>query len=109
MNLCDAINDKMIAYREMYNTLEASFEGCELKHIARGSNDEADTLANIGSMCSPIPDGVFYKVISKRSIKCKPAVKLSIDSEASPSATPSTAMAPPDEIDASDPIVEQGL
>src|SRR4051812_11432724 len=48
MNLCDAINDNMVAYREMYNTLEASFEGCELKHIARGSNDEADTLANIG-------------------------------------------------------------
>ena len=33
MNLCDAISDNMIAYREMYNTLEASFEGCELKHI----------------------------------------------------------------------------
>src|SRR3954470_17619265 len=59
MNLCDAINDNMVAYREMYNTLEASFEGCERKHIARGSNDEADTLAKIGSTCSPIPDGVF--------------------------------------------------
>src|SRR3954470_8658160 len=64
MNLCETINDNMVAYREMYNILEASFEGCELKHIARGSNDEADTLANIGSTCSPIPDGVFYEVIN---------------------------------------------
>src|SRR3954471_1031339 len=71
MNLCDAINANMVAYREMYNTLEASFEGCGLKHIARGSNDEADTLANIGCTCSPIPDGVFYEVISKRSIKSR--------------------------------------
>ena len=53
MNLCDAISDNMIAYREMYNALEASFEGCELKHIARGSNEEADALANIGSCVHP--------------------------------------------------------
>src|SRR3954452_8979472 len=98
MNLCDAINDKMIAYREMYNTLEASFEGCELKHIAQGSNDEADTLANIGSMCSPIPDGVFYEVINKRSIKYKAPEKPSIESEASPSTTPSTATTSPDKV-----------
>src|SRR4051812_5457430 len=85
MNLCDAINDNMVAYREMYNALEASFEGCELKHIARGSNDEADTLANIGSTCSPIPDGVFYEVISKRSIKSRTPAKPSTNSEDSPS------------------------
>src|SRR3954468_21688035 len=85
MNLCDTINDNMVAYREMYNTLEASFEGCELKHIARGSNDEADTLANIGSTCSPIPDGVFYEVISKRSIKTRTPTKSSTNSEDSPS------------------------
>src|SRR3954452_19450186 len=35
MNLCDAINDNMVAYREMYNILEASFEvrspsGCRI-------------------------------------------------------------------------------
>src|SRR3954454_309309 len=62
----------MAAYRELYNILEASFEGCELKHIGRGSNEEADTLENIGSTCSPIPEGVFYEVINKRSIKYKP-------------------------------------
>ena len=69
MNQCDAVSDNMAAYRELYNILEASFEGCELKHIGRGSNEEADTLANIRSTCSPIPEGVFYEVINKRSIK----------------------------------------
>ncbi|XP_071678129.1 uncharacterized protein [Lolium perenne] len=69
MNLCDAISDNMIAYRQMYQSMEAKFEGCELKHIGRASNEEADALANIGSTCSPIPDGVFYEVITQRSIK----------------------------------------
>ena len=71
MNLCDAVSDNMIAYRQLYQNMEAKFEGCELKHIGRASNEEADTLANIGSMCSPIPDGVFYEVITQRSIKEK--------------------------------------
>jgi hypothetical protein len=69
MNLCDAVSDNMIAYRQVYQSMEANFEGCELKHIGRASNEEADALANIGSTCSPIPDGVFYEVIFQRSIK----------------------------------------
>src|SRR3954452_4315255 len=105
MNLCDAINDNMVAYREMYNILEASFEGCELKHIARASNDEADTLANISSTCSPIPDGVFYEVINKRSIKSRTPAKPSTNSEASSS----TGTAHPEEISASDYADEQKL
>ncbi|KAK1626826.1 hypothetical protein QYE76_001141 [Lolium multiflorum] len=64
MNLCDAVSDNMISYHQLYQNMEAKFEGCELKHIGRASNKEADALANIGSMCSPIPDGVFYKVIT---------------------------------------------
>src|SRR3954452_3527307 len=72
MNQCDTVSDNMAAYRELYNILEASFEGCKLKHIGRGSNEEANTLANIVSTCSPIPKGTFYKVINKRSIKYKP-------------------------------------
>ena len=71
MNLYDAISDNMIAYRQMYQSMEAKFEGCELKHIGRASNEEADALANIGSTCSSIPDGVFYEVITQRSIKVK--------------------------------------
>jgi hypothetical protein len=71
MNLCDAISDNMIAYRQMYQSMEAKFEGCELKHIGRANNEEADALANIGSTCSSIPDGVFYEIITQRSIKVK--------------------------------------
>ncbi|KAK1643510.1 hypothetical protein QYE76_061315 [Lolium multiflorum] len=70
-HLQDKVSDNMIAYRQLYQNMEAKFEGCELKHIGRASNEEADTLANIGSMCSPIPDGVFYEVITQRSIKEK--------------------------------------
>jgi ribonuclease HI len=71
MNLCDAISDNMIAYQQMYQSMEDKFEGFELKHIGRASNEEADALANIGSTCSHIPDGVFYEVITQRSIKVK--------------------------------------
>ena len=44
-------HENMAAYRELYNTLEGEFDGCELDHIERGSNLEADALANIGSTC----------------------------------------------------------
>ncbi|KAK1680522.1 hypothetical protein QYE76_041370 [Lolium multiflorum] len=29
MNQCDAVNESMIAYKEVYNELEKSFDGCE--------------------------------------------------------------------------------
>jgi hypothetical protein len=67
--------------------MESKFEGCELKHIGRASNEEADALANIGSTCSAIPDGVLYEVINQRSIKVKtsaPPIELTIDSEVMP-------------------------
>ena len=69
MKACDAISENMAAYRDLYNMLEGSFNGCELCHIGRGSNEEADTLANIGSNCAPVPPGVFLEQISTRSIK----------------------------------------
>ncbi|KAK1684438.1 hypothetical protein QYE76_045286 [Lolium multiflorum] len=46
---------------------EALLHGCELKHIVRASNEEAETLANIGSTCSAIPDVVFYESDEKTS------------------------------------------
>ena len=49
MKQCDAVNDNMAAYRDLYNLLESSFDGCEICHIGRASNEEADQLANIGS------------------------------------------------------------
>ena len=53
----------------MYDKPEANFDSCELYHISRASNEEADELANIGSTRAPIPPGVFLEQISERSIK----------------------------------------
>jgi hypothetical protein len=63
MKDCGATYANMIAYREMYDKLEENFEGCEVSHIGRESNEEADSLANIGSKCPPIPPGVFFEDI----------------------------------------------
>ena len=71
MKECDAVADNMIAYRDMYNILEGNFEGCELRHIGRESNEEADMLANIGSRKEKVPEGVFLECIKQRSIKTK--------------------------------------
>jgi hypothetical protein len=69
MNKCDAINDNTTAYRNLYYYLEGTFDGCEVSHISRASNEEADNLANIGSQCLPVPQGVFWEDIVERSIK----------------------------------------
>jgi ribonuclease HI len=73
MKECDATCANMIAYRAMYDKLEGDFEGCEVTHIGRESNKEADNLANIGSRCLPIPPGVFFEDIFERSVKINPA------------------------------------
>jgi hypothetical protein len=69
MNKCDAISDNMTAYRNLYYYLEGTFDGCKVSHVSRTSNEEADNLANIGSQCLPIPQGVFWEEIVERSIK----------------------------------------
>jgi hypothetical protein len=74
MKECDATCANMIAYRAMYDKLKGDFEGCEVTHISRESNKEADNLANVGSRCLPIPPRVFFEEIFERSIKIKPAV-----------------------------------
>ena len=91
MKKCDAVSDNMIAYRELYNQLEGSFDGCELSHISRASNEEADTLANIGSTRAPVPEGVFLEKINERSIKVKATEVETSHSGAGPE-TPTSAM-----------------
>jgi hypothetical protein len=59
----------MTAYRNLYYYLEGTFDGCEVSHISRASNEEADNLANIGSQCLPIPPGILWEEIIERSIK----------------------------------------
>src|SRR3954471_354277 len=71
MNECDAHAENMIAYRALYNTLEGEFDGCELQHVGRESNEEADRLANIGSTCARVPPSVFLEQICVPSIMRK--------------------------------------
>jgi ribonuclease HI len=74
MKECDVTCANMIAYRAMYDKLEGNFKGCEVTHIGRESNEEADNLENIGSKCLPIPPGVFFEEIFECSVKIKPAI-----------------------------------
>jgi ribonuclease HI len=69
MNRCDAVSDNMTAYRNLYYYLKGTFDGCEVSHVSRASNKEADNLANIGSQCLSVPPGVFWEEIIERSIK----------------------------------------
>jgi hypothetical protein len=69
MNKCNAVSDNMTMYRNLYYYLEGTFDGCEVSHVSRASNEEADNLANIGSQCLPVPQGVFWEKIIERSIK----------------------------------------
>jgi hypothetical protein len=71
MKECNVTCANVIAYRAMYDKLEGNFEGCEVTHIGRESNEEADNLANIGSKCLSIPPGVFFEEIFERSVKIK--------------------------------------
>jgi hypothetical protein len=74
MKECDVTCANMIAYHAMYDKLEGDFEGCEVTHIGRESNKEADSLANIGSKCLSIPPGIFFEEIFERSVKIKPVI-----------------------------------
>jgi hypothetical protein len=49
----------MIAYKKLYYYLEGTFDGCEVSHVSGASNNEADTLANIGYQCLQISPVVF--------------------------------------------------
>jgi ribonuclease HI len=69
INHCDDVSDNMTAYRNLYYYLEGTFDGCEVSHISRASNEEADNLENIGSQCLPVSPEVFWEEIIKRSIK----------------------------------------
>jgi ribonuclease HI len=73
MKDCDATCANMIAYHAMYDKLEGNFEGCEVTHIGRESNEEADSLANIGSKCLPILLGVLFEEIFEQFVKIKSA------------------------------------
>jgi hypothetical protein len=49
MNRYDAVSDNMTAYQNLYYYLVGTFDECEVSHVNRASNEEADNLENIGS------------------------------------------------------------
>jgi hypothetical protein len=74
----------MMAYKNLYHYLEGTFDGCEVSHISKNSNEKANNLANIGSQCLPVPSGVFWEEILEMSIK---SVKSSTTAAGSGAAT----------------------
>jgi hypothetical protein len=62
-------DEQVTTYRNLYYYLDVTFDRCEVSQVSRASNEEADNLANIGSQCLPIPQGVFWEQIIERSIK----------------------------------------
>jgi ribonuclease HI len=61
MNKCDAISNNMTAYRNLYYYLEGTFDGCEVSHVSRASNEEADNLAISGPSAYPYRKESFGK------------------------------------------------
>jgi ribonuclease HI len=61
MNRCDTINDNIMAYKNLYHYLEGTFDGCEVSHISRNSNEEADNLENMGHSVYPCRPEYFGK------------------------------------------------
>jgi hypothetical protein len=92
MKECDATCAYMIAYCAMYDKLEGDFEGCEVIHNSRESNEEADNLANVGSRC------LFFEEIFERSIKIKPAIDPALATHSGSKQTNSTPAAGIDDL-----------
>jgi ribonuclease HI len=59
---------KMASYCQVVRLLEDKFDGLELNHIARRSNEAADELAKLASDRAPVPTGVFASNLYKPSV-----------------------------------------
>src|SRR4051812_25698248 len=68
----DAKDANMASYRFLVQRLSGYFEGCEFLHVPRNDNNQADTLARIGSTRQAIPSGVALQRLLKPSIKPSP-------------------------------------
>jgi hypothetical protein len=59
---------KMVAYCQMVCLLKDKFNGLELNHIARQSNEAADELVKLASGRVPVPTGVYVSDLYKPSV-----------------------------------------
>jgi hypothetical protein len=58
----------MVAYCQVVCLLEEKFDGLELNHIARWSNEAVDELAKLASDQAPAPADVFTSDLYKPSV-----------------------------------------
>jgi ribonuclease HI len=68
----DARDANMASYHFYVQQVSGFFEGCEIHHVPRANNNEADQLSKIGSTKQDIPAGVSLEIIHKPSIKPSP-------------------------------------
>src|SRR3990170_8536259 len=54
----DAKDANMVSYRFLVKQISGYFDGCEFLHVPWVDNEQADTLARIGSTRQAIPAGV---------------------------------------------------
>src|SRR3954465_10447856 len=57
----NAQNPMMAAYRDEVDDIAKCFESYEVKYVKREDNEAADLLSKLGSVCKPIPPGVFLE------------------------------------------------
>ena len=73
---------KMEAYCAEVRKLEAKFDGLELRHIPRRDNEEADSIARIGSTRDMLPGGVFLdelmRPLARWEVKTQPLPEPSV-------------------------------
>ena len=60
---------KMAAYRNALLKIPDRFEGLEFHHVARESNQAADTLARKGAKRDPVPPNTFVERLFKLAIR----------------------------------------
>ena len=61
----DAKDPKMMAYQKAILKLSAWLDGLEFHHVARESNQAADTLARMGAKHDPVPPNIFVERLFK--------------------------------------------
>ncbi|XP_051213036.1 uncharacterized protein [Lolium perenne] len=66
---CDATDANMIAYKQAVDQAGASFAGHVVEWVDRRKNEEADTLARLGSKRLQPPPGVFLDILSRSSVR----------------------------------------
>ncbi|XP_071680454.1 uncharacterized protein [Lolium perenne] len=66
---CNTTDANMIAYKWAVDQAGASFAGHVVEWVDRRTNEEADTLAKLGSKRLPPPPGVFLDILTHPSVR----------------------------------------